>query len=78
MNICCGCGKTIEKKFFYCPWCGLSKISKNYEDEVDFNYFQYKERLIKTREDQVKKLQNDLELLEKELSVLVLSAEMHK
>ena len=31
--ICGGCGRTIEKEFVYCPWCGQSKISMMSEED---------------------------------------------
>ena len=37
VTVCSGCGKTVSKDYFYCPWCGIS-LTKGYSltdfDEV--------------------------------------------
>ena len=36
-TICCGCGRTIERDFIYCPWCGHLRIkieSREYRNSV--------------------------------------------
>lgn len=27
-GVCCKCGRTIEKEFVYCPWCGVSQLAE--------------------------------------------------
>ena len=42
-TICCGCGRTIERDFIYCPWCGHLRVkieSKEYVDSMA-NHFDY-------------------------------------
>ena len=34
MSICSGCGKLIDNKFYYCPWCGYSRVQKETEDST--------------------------------------------
>lgn len=77
--ICSGCGRTIEKEFIYCPWCGQSKVlvtSENDKMEEIFNKLE--ELQINNRSERIKKIGSRLEMLEKELDALVLCAEMHK
>jgi uncharacterized Zn finger protein (UPF0148 family) len=79
MTICKDCGRTINETYIFCPWCGKSKVER-------VSSMNEKESLIesikkKRYEEQTKKimqLEEQLETLEKELSILVLSAEMHK
>ena len=79
MTICKDCGRTINETYIFCPWCGKSKV----ERVASMNE---KESLIesikkKRYEEQTKKiveLGQKLEELEHDLSILVLSAEMHK
>ena len=64
MCICSGCGKLIDNKFYYCPWCGFSRMEQ--------------EKQFQKRNNQLEKMEEQLDSLEHELSILVLSAEMHK
>lgn len=77
MAVCKGCGRTIDGKFSYCPWCGRAKHSSEEENlDVLFNRFAEKQR--NNRRQQLYEMEKELDTLEKELSILVLSAEMHK
>ena len=78
MCICGGCGKLIERAFHYCPWCGYSRIEEEKRLSMDKKFEVYKEKYLEKRSAQIEKLSSQLDDLEKELSVLVLSAEMHK
>lgn len=77
--ICGGCGRTIEKDFIYCPWCGKSKISilqnQNNMNEV---FEKLEELQINNHFERIKDMGERLEMLEKELDTLVLASEMHK
>jgi len=77
-DICIGCGKLIDKSYFYCPWCGTSRVNQEKESSMELRYKQYKKRQIEERRLQLEKMSEELDNLEKELSVLALSAEMHK
>ena len=77
-DICIGCGKLIDKNYFYCPWCGVSRTNHENESSMELRYKQYKKRQMEERRLQLEKMSEELDNLEKELSVLVLSAEMHK
>ena len=75
--VCKGCGRTLDKKFLYCPWCGYSRVSHD-EESLDVLFIQFEENRKDVRRKQLHEMERQLEDLEQELSVLVLSAEMHK
>ena len=75
--VCKGCGRTLEKKFVYCPWCGCSRVTDN-EESLDVLLNHYEENRREQRRRQLYEMERELDDLEEELSVLVLSAEMHK
>lgn len=76
MCICDNCGKLIDNKFFYCPWCGYSKVAQEKEDSLQLRLSQLKEKQKAARQSQIDRMEAELDALEKELNVLVLSAEM--
>ena len=78
MSICGGCGKLIDSRFYYCPWCGFSRIQQDEEESLELRLKQYKEQQLENQFNHIEKMEEQLDNLEKELSVLVLSAEMHK
>ena len=78
MSICGGCGKLIDKRFYYCPWCGYSRVQKEEDDSAKLRYAEFKEKQYQKRYNQIEKMEEQLDSLEHELSILVLSAEMHK
>ena len=79
MTICKECGRTLNEAYIFWPWCGKSKadrISNLSEKEMIIETIKkkrYEEQTIKIME-----LNKKLEDLERDLSILVLSAEMHK
>ena len=75
--VCKGCGRTLEKKFLYCPWCGASRVSDD-EESLDMLFNQYEEKRKEERRRQLYEMERELDNLEEELSVYVLSAQMHK
>ena len=78
MCICGGCGKLIDKRFFYCPWCGKSRVAQEKDDSAELRYAKFKEKQFQKRYNQLEKMGEQLDDLEHALSILVLSAEMHK
>lgn len=76
--VCKECGRTIEEQFIYCPWCGVSRISLNSEAVLDSVFQQLEEKQSDDRTKRLRKMESRLDELEKDLDVLVLSAEMHK
>lgn len=79
MCICKECGRTIETRFFYCPWCGHSRVDRvEEEDTFDLLFEKFEKVQLETQTRRLMDMGNRLDVLEKELSTLVLSAEMHK
>lgn len=78
MCICGNCGRTIQSQFFYCPWCGESRMKQQSEVTDELLNKKINEIRDRKRYDQLEKMEEQLDNLERELSVLVLSAEMHK
>lgn len=77
--ICGGCGRTIEKKFVYCPWCGKSKVSFSYNDEHIEQVFRRLEEVQgQDKQNRIDEISKKLKSLEEELDILVLCSEMHK
>lgn len=78
MCICSGCGQLIESKFYFCPWCGISRTSRKTDEEFDLLYQKLLEVQRDTQKNRLEKMEAQLDELEKDLSILVLSAEMAK
>jgi len=78
MCICGGCGKLIENKFYYCPWCGYSRVEQEKEDSMELRFKKLQARQLEERQNRIEELEAQLDNLEQELSVLVLSAQMAK
>lgn len=78
VSVCKGCGRTIESKFVFCPWCGQSKVSYENQDSMEILFDKLEEMQKDTHRKKIIKMEQELAILEKELSILVLSAEMHK
>ena len=77
-EICKGCGKLIDAVYLYCPWCGHSKVKKSDRTSANLRYLEFLRQQEENRRRQLKEMEGQLNDLEKELSVLVLSAEMHR
>ncbi len=77
-KICSGCGKLINQNYYYCPWCGYSLICDESSESLNLKYEEYKQKKLNHKLNQIEKMGEQLDSLEKELSVLVLSSEMHK
>lgn len=76
MCICGGCGKVIDKKYYYCPWCGYSRVEQDKEDSMELRFKQLKARQIEERQNRIEEMESQLDELEKELSMMVLSAQL--
>lgn len=77
--ICGGCGRTIEKKFVYCPWCGKSKVSFSSNDEHIEQVFRRLEEVQgQDKQNRIDEISKKLKSLEEELDILVQCSEMHK
>ena len=76
--VCHGCGRTIEKEFLYCPWCGFSQIENPSEHKLESVFTQLEEIQLQNKVKYIKMLDQELEELERYLETLALSVEMHK
>ena len=76
-SICNGCGRDIEKDFAYCPWCGEKSINQS-QKYFDMIYERYSKMYREYRNQQFRAVEKQLNELEQELDVLVLSAELHR
>ena len=57
MSICGGCGKLIDKRFYYCPWCGYSRVQKEEDDSAKLRYAEFKEKQYQKRYNQIEKME---------------------
>lgn len=76
VSVCRNCGKTIESKFLYCPWCGISMAAEEREDDIIENVFSMlSDAQQEVRRRHIMDMERQLDELENELSTLALSAE---
>ncbi len=75
--VCKGCGRTMDKEFIYCPWCGVSRVSSE-NDSLDVLFTKYEQEQKEVRRQKLYDMEQQLDELERELSMLVLSTQMHK
>ena len=77
--VCGGCGRTIEKSYVFCPWCGRSRVTgEDCEEAIESVFERIEEKQCEKYLERLEKMEEKLDNLEKDLSVLVLSSEMHK
>ncbi len=75
--VCGGCGRTIDNEFLYCPWCGQEKMYDK-KDALQAVFKELEEKQAAQKARQVARLEQELDSLEHELSILALSVEMAK
>ena len=77
--VCGGCGRTIEKGYVFCPWCGRSRVTdEDCEEAIDSAFDCIEEKQFEKYFERLEKMEEKLNNLEKDLGVLALSSEMHK
>ena len=77
--VCGGCGRTVEKNYVFCPWCGHSRVCDDDAMEAADSVQEMNvEERIERRAARLDEMEKKLDALEKELKILILSAEMHK
>ena len=74
VSVCQGCGRTIQKDFLYCPWCGFSKVSEAKEDSLDVLFNKFAQLKKDSRRKQLSAMEQKLDDMEKELRGRRLSA----
>ncbi|WP_294428767.1 hypothetical protein [uncultured Treponema sp.] len=68
--ICNHCGKTIERKFIYCPWCGKENAEPGDESVLENVFKQLEARQSNDRISRVKKIESKIAEIEKGLREL--------
>ncbi len=77
--VCGGCGRTIEKGYVFCPWCGRSRVTdEDCEEAIDSAFDCIEEKQFEKYFERLEKMEEKLNNLESDLSALALSSEMHK
>ena len=77
--VCGGCGRTIEKGYVFCPWCGRSRVAMEESEEAAQSAFErVEEERYERYFSRLEKMEQKLDELERCLGVLALSSEMHK
>lgn len=78
MSICGCCGRTTDKSFPFCPWCGTSKINSEDKTSREAMVQNLTDKKVAEQFEHMEEIGRQIDELERELSVLVLSAEMAK
>ena len=75
--VCGCCGRTIDKESLYCPWCGQEKMHGK-KDSFEAIFKNLEEKQAEDRARRVVALEQKLDALDRDLSILALSVEMAK
>ena len=75
--VCGCCGRTIDNDFLYCPWCGQEKMHDK-KDSFEAIFKNLEEKQAEDRARRVVALEQKLDALDRDLSILALSVEMAK
>ena len=65
--VCNHCGKTIERDFLYCPWCGKENAEPSDKAVLDNVFGQLEEKQASDRSSRVKKIESKIEEIERGL-----------
>ena len=76
--VCRSCGKTIEKQFMYCPWCGTPQSEKSDAGaHIDPVVFERLEQLQSSEcRKRLERIGRSLDALEEEISHILLRLEI--
>lgn len=77
VSVCSGCGRTINREYLYCPWCGLEKEGGHVPESLDPVFEKLEALQCRDRIKYIDKLEAELAELERELDNLTLSTELH-
>lgn len=70
--LCRSCGKTVETTFIFCPWCGISiQHIENADSMIDTACKHLRAIQQKGRENRITKLEDSLQQLEEDLTVII-------
>ncbi|MBQ5491163.1 MAG: hypothetical protein IIT68_03795 [Treponema sp.] len=76
--VCKECGRVIDREFIYCPWCGDARMDIRERNSMDAIFDRIVESQNQYRDKRVESLLGRLDELDRELSTLALSVEMHR
>lgn len=68
--VCNHCGKTINREFLYCPWCGTENSEPDNKAVLDNVFGQLEKKQANDRFSRVKKIETKIAELEKGLREL--------
>ncbi|WP_407429323.1 hypothetical protein [Treponema sp.] len=68
--VCNNCGKTIEKDFIYCPWCGKENAEGDDKSVLENVFNQLEVKQTNDRQSRVKKIESKIAEIEKGLDEL--------
>lgn len=71
--VCKQCGKTIERDFIYCPWCGKENAEPSDRAVFENVFSQLEVKQANDRNLRVKRLENKIAEIEKSLNELGIS-----
>lgn len=71
--VCNNCGKTIEREFLYCPWCGKENAEPADKSVLENVFAQLEVKQANDRTSRVKKLETKIAEIEKGLEELGIS-----
>ncbi|MDE6068582.1 MAG: hypothetical protein K2F89_06495 [Treponemataceae bacterium] len=70
--VCGGCGRTVEKNYVFCPWCGHSRVcDDDAKEAADSVQEMNVEERIERRAARLDEMEKKLDALEKELKILI-------
>ncbi|MCH5290972.1 MAG: hypothetical protein J1D88_04310 [Treponema sp.] len=76
--VCKCCGREIDGEFLYCPWCGESRLLPVERGSMEAVFAQQEHMHVRQKEACIEQLKGKLDELDRELSCLALSVEMHR
>ncbi|MDY6397314.1 MAG: hypothetical protein SPL22_06245 [Treponema sp.] len=65
--VCNHCGKTIEREFHYCPWCGKENAEPSDNSVLENVFAQLESKQADDRSSRVKKIESKIEEIERGL-----------
>ncbi len=77
VEVCLGCGRTINRSYLYCPWCGLEKEGNHSPESLEPVFQKLEALQYQNRIKYIDRLEAELADLERELDNLTLSTELH-
>lgn len=65
--VCNHCGKTIEREFHYCPWCGKENTEPSDNSVLENVFAQLESKQADDRSSRVKKIESKIAEIERGL-----------